>query len=276
MDPATVGSIIDPSLLIAAPSHLSNLDENSSFLGVNSYPALEEMSLENYTKNEMPPVVNKECLIAEEINSRNIDDQRQKSADEPDTNSVNLQNGKDLLFGSTSPLQNGGSKKDELRVAMPAPLTGACRSQLDLVIAPKLDPPPKVNRNSFRVLGVSADGKPTAVNSTLSAVSADNNDTGQKYADAVEKQKKLNGTTDKDLNTLLKIYPGDFKNSPKKLLEEISYYDGNGNNYKSLEPLRGPAFAIQGLKGIRNRFVIQHQNSVDSTSKLKLSFSDNE
>lgn len=229
-------------------------------------------------------MVDKECLMTEEINSYNIDGLGQKSADStdvPNTDSVNRQNGpsgEDLLIGSTSPLQNSGSKKDETRL----PSTGACRSRLDLGIAPKLEPPPKVNRNSFRVLGqtpVSANGKPTAMNSTLSAVSADNNDIGQKYADAAEKQCKweqLNGTTDKVLNTLVRIHPGDFKNSPKKLLEEISYYDGNGNTYKPLEPLRGPTFAIQGLKGIMNRFVIQHQNSVDSTSKLRLSFSDNE
>lgn len=256
-----IGSKLDPSSLFASKS--SNMNDSSSFHSANYDVATKLTSLGNHINNKIM-----KCLASDNAQSCNVDCRGQNTLECMTTHDASNQNEQrtssvDLLNGITvgNILQNGDSKKNKAKVETPVE-----RNHHE--VTPKLDPPPKVNRNSFRVPDLSSNnGRLTIQNSGLSEADFADDNSRRRDTNRVESQCNWDNFALSE-NTSYTVVK-ELAASPR-----LSCSDGNGNNCGSMELLN--VGTVQGSKGIRNCFAIQHQNSVDSTSKLKLSFSDNE
>lgn len=180
----------------------------------------------------------------------------------------------------------GDHRNEQIKIITPIPAQDASGNRLELNIAPKLDPPPKVNRNSSRFCGplILGGSDKQASGSSATATAAGpgkdlkpDNEGGKRYSwETYMPSDKQNGFVKKDFNTQPKFFCDEVKKSPEKLLGSVLHANGNGNISNPSETFHTPLSSLHSLKGIKNRFAVQHQNSVESTAKLKLSFSDNE
>lgn len=193
----------------------------------------------------------------------------------PSANGMTINN---LFSENRSVRESGGHQNEQIKIITPIPAQDASGNRLELNIAPKLDPPPKINRNSSRLCGpLTLGGSDKQASGGAAAAPGKDlkpdNDGGKRYSWETYKQ---NGIVEKDFNTQPKFFCDEVKKSPEKLLESVLHANGNDKSSKPTETFHTPLSSLHSLKGIKNRFAVHHQNSVESTAKLKLSFSDNE
>lgn len=201
----------------------------------------------------------------------------------PSANGMTINN---LFSENRSARKSGDPQNEHTKIITPIPAQDASGNRLELNIAPKLDPPPKITRNSSRFSGpliLGGSDKQASGSSAVAATAGPGKDLkpesegGKRYSwENYTPSDKQNGIVKKDFNTQPKFFCDEVKKSPEKLLGSVLHANGNDKNSNPTETFHTPLSSLHSLKGIKNRFAVQHQNSVESTAKLKLSFSDNE